>query len=352
MKSNISKILIGIIISVGIVLCAFSYASANPQMYVFSGYVTNKSPGGDWPTWDASGYPAISVGDWFVGSFFYSFDEEPNLVWPDGGYYDITNFYISTIIHFKNFYVQSNMGGLADMSSNRTQLQFYWPTDMASTKTIEGKILENVHTDDLRLFFNFSNSLVGNGFPKILDTSTFIDGVISLVWFNHESFYNGIGINCKIVSIKSVAAEEQAGPIDCTLDPKFKTTTMQKNVYYYTDRDYRITGGFFDWMNGRTMIQTPNDERFDKSDSGYMRFTNPVDWWVYVLFDSRSASIPDWLKGWELRGEKITTSLSSQPYLKVYRKQFPAGQCVNLGGNYGPGSSGETRSNYAVVYGK
>ncbi|MFZ0612312.1 MAG: hypothetical protein WAM73_08755 [Desulfobacterales bacterium] len=141
-------------------------------------------------------------------------------------------------------------------------------------------------------------------------------------------------------------------PIDCALNNKFEKTTMKLGEYYYTDRNYTITGGIPDWMAGRTMIQTPNDERFDKSDNGYMSFTNPVDWWVYVLFDSRSSSIPDWLKGWELRGEKIKTSLSSQPSMKLYRKQFDAGACVNLGGNYGPGSSGETRSNYAVVYGK
>jgi hypothetical protein len=127
---------------------------------------------------------------------------------------------------------------------------------------------------------------------------------------------------------------------------------MKLGEYYYTDRNYAITGGIPDWMAGRTMIRTPNDERFDKSDNGYISFTNPVDWWVYVLFDSRSSSTPDWLKGWELRGEKIKTSLSSQPYMKLYRKQFEAGACVNLGSNYGPGSSGETRSNYAVVYGK
>ena len=139
---------------------------------------------------------------------------------------------------------------------------------------------------------------------------------------------------------------------DCTLNTKFEETDIKVTAYYYTDRDYTITGGLPNWMLGRTLIQTPNDERLDASESGYVRFTNPVDWWVYVLFDSRASTIPNWLKGWELRGEKIITSLSSQPYLKVYRKQFAAGQCVDLGGNYGPGSSGETRSNYVVVYGK
>ncbi|WP_319405950.1 hypothetical protein [uncultured Desulfosarcina sp.] len=106
-------------------------------------------------------------------------------------------------------------------------------------------------------------------------------------------------------------------------------------------------------MLGRTLIQTPNDELKNSAASGYMRFTNPVSYWVYVLFDSRSSSIPNWLSSWELRSaDKITTSLSTQPYLKLYRKMFNAGACVDLGGNYGPGASNETRSNYMVVYGK
>ena len=143
-----------------------------------------------------------------------------------------------------------------------------------------------------------------------------------------------------------------SGSSGCTLNDKFKQTPMKVGASYYTDRNYTIEGGVQDWMIGRTLIRTPNDELSNTSSSGYVRFTNPVAWWVYVLFDSRSSTIPNWLKGWELRTDKITTSLSSQPYLKVYRKQFSAGQCVDLGGNYGSGSSIETRSNYVVLYGK
>ncbi|MBC2697903.1 MAG: hypothetical protein HF974_06075 [ANME-2 cluster archaeon] len=139
----------------------------------------------------------------------------------------------------------------------------------------------------------------------------------------------------------------------CLLDPKFGTGTVNVGASYYTDRSYTITGGVPSWMVGRTLIKTPNDERTNSAASGYVRFTNPVSWWVYVLFDSRSSSIPNWLNGWELRSQyQIQTSLGTQPYLKVYRKWFNANQCVDLGGNYGPGSSGEYRSNYAVVYGR
>ncbi len=139
----------------------------------------------------------------------------------------------------------------------------------------------------------------------------------------------------------------------CGLASKFDESTMAVGAYLYTDRNYFITGGVPDWMLGRALIQTPNDERNNKATSGYVSFTNPASHWVYVLFDSRSSSIPSWLSGWELRTDyKITTSLSSQPYLKVYRKIFNAGACVSLGGNYGPGASTQTRSNYVVVYGK
>jgi len=145
-----------------------------------------------------------------------------------------------------------------------------------------------------------------------------------------------------------------SSPGTCTLDGDFNTTSMIVGVSYYTDRSYTITDGIPDWMLGRTLIQTPNDEKYNNSTSGYIKFTAPVSWWVYVLFDSRSASVPDWLNGWEryTRYGDIETSLSTQPSMKLYRKMFDAGQCVDLGGNYGPGSSSEYRSNYAVVYGK
>ena len=148
--------------------------------------------------------------------------------------------------------------------------------------------------------------------------------------------------------------ELPGGPGDCILDSKFRLGSIRVGASLYTDRAYTITGGIPDWMVGRTLIQTPNDELNNNAASGYIRFTAPVSYWVYVLFDSRSASIPNWLSGWEryTKYPDIQTSLATQPGLKMYRKLFDAGQCVDLGGNYGPGASSETRSNYVVVYGQ
>ena len=141
----------------------------------------------------------------------------------------------------------------------------------------------------------------------------------------------------------------------CNLSSKFEQSTIRTGVAYYTDRSYIIKGGLPNWMVGRNLIETPNDDRLNNSASGYLRFSNPIDWYVYVLFDSRAANLPDWLDrdGWtEKSSYKITTSLNSQAYLQAWSKRFPAGACVDLGGNYGPGSSTENRSNFIVVYGK
>jgi len=355
MKSKNSKILICLIFVFGFVFLIFGSALAKPKMYVFSGYVTDKVGDDGWASWEQLGYPTISVGDWFVCSFFYSIDNEPDIIQEDSNntFYDTSNLFFNTTIQFKNVFVQNNYGAWAMIDSNRTKITYGF-FDSAYTKLsmVSSRSLSEATLDTHEFKFNLSKSIEGTGFPDSIDTSSFLSGEMKLEWLIDDVYLRQLDLKCKIISIKSVTAEEQGGPISCTLDPKFSTTTMQKNAYYYIDRDYRITGGFSDWMIGRTLIQTPNDERFDESDSGYVRFTNPVDWWVYVLFDSRSKSIPDWLKGWQLRSEKITTSLSTQPYMKLYRKQFAAGECVDLGGNYGPGSSKENRSNYAVVYGK
>ena len=144
------------------------------------------------------------------------------------------------------------------------------------------------------------------------------------------------------------------GVTGCNLNSKFEKSSIIVGAHYYTDRSYTITGGIPDFMLGRTLIQTPNAEKRNTSSSGYVTFTTPVSWWVYVLFDSRSASVPNWLSGWEryTKYDDIETSLATQPSMKMYRKMVNAGQCVSLGGNYGPGASSEYRSNYAVVYGK
>ena len=118
---------------------------------------------------------------------------------------------------------------------------------------------------------------------------------------------------------------------------------------YYTDRTYTLTSVPSNYL-GLDMIKTPNDERERTDPSGYVTFGMPAGGTVYVAIDGRASSVPDWLNGFSYTGNRIFTSLSTQPYLEVYSKTYTIGECVDLGGNFGPGSSSETRSNYIVFY--
>ena len=118
---------------------------------------------------------------------------------------------------------------------------------------------------------------------------------------------------------------------------------------YYTDRDYKLTNVPSDYL-GLSAIVIPNDDRNNTSSSGYLTFVMPDDGMVYVAYDSRAKSLPNWMSGFSATGDRIYTSLSSQPYLVVFEKWYAAGVTVNLGGNKATGFSGGTVSNYLVFY--
>ena len=134
----------------------------------------------------------------------------------------------------------------------------------------------------------------------------------------------------------------------CDLNSKFQEALLTNNMTYYTDRSYRLTSVPSKYV-GMEMIKTPNDDRNRTNASDYLTFEMPYDGTVYVAFDSRATSIPNWMSGFSYTGDRIYTSLSAQPYLKVYSKTYSSGACVNLGANKAPGFSGNTVSNYIVL---
>jgi hypothetical protein len=101
-------------------------------------------------------------------------------------------------------------------------------------------------------------------------------------------------------------------------------------------------------FEGLDTIITPNDDR-KRTDSGdYLTFEIPADGPVYLAFDRRATSLPNWMDGFAYTGSDINTSLSCQMYLEVYSKEYSAGDCVNFGANKAPGFSGGTVSDYMV----
>jgi hypothetical protein len=140
-----------------------------------------------------------------------------------------------------------------------------------------------------------------------------------------------------------------SGPPTCTLDSSFQETTLSNGIEYYTDRTYTMTSVPGSYV-GMDMIKTPNDDRNLTTASDYLTFELSSDAIVYVAYDSRATSLPNWMSGFSNTGDRIYTSLSSQPYLEVYSKAYYDGDCVKLGANKAPGFSGDTVSNYIVFY--
>ncbi|MCP5002578.1 MAG: hypothetical protein GY941_01300, partial [Planctomycetes bacterium] len=136
----------------------------------------------------------------------------------------------------------------------------------------------------------------------------------------------------------------------CPLDSKFVTDSISGGVSYYTDRTYTITdAGPF---SGMEMIKTPNDDKNNTMASDYLNYEPGNSGYLYVAYDRRASSPPNWLTSTftQIPCGTIHTSLSSQGWLDVYKRSVSFGECVSLGGNKGPGSSGDTVSNYIVLH--
>ncbi len=128
-------------------------------------------------------------------------------------------------------------------------------------------------------------------------------------------------------------------------------TSLASNIRYYTDRTYTLYDVPSEYI-GMTLIKTPNDDRNVTMPTGYMKFQLVDNATVYVAYDRRATSLPNWMSGFTYTGNNIYTSLASQAYLKIYSKAYQKDDYVDLGGNYAPGSSSEYRSNYVVFYGQ
>ena len=103
----------------------------------------------------------------------------------------------------------------------------------------------------------------------------------------------------------------------CEPDSKFSKSKVAVGQKYYTDRDYVIIAVPASYL-GMEMIMTPNDEQNLTQLNSYLNFAAPADGMVYIGYDSRAVVLPKWMNKFEFTGDVIKTSLSTQPYLKIY----------------------------------
>ncbi len=91
------------------------------------------------------------------------------------------------------------------------------------------------------------------------------------------------------------------------LSARFYEATLEVGLVYYTDRDYTLTSVLGPYV-GMEAIITPNNDYNRTDASDYLTFTMPYDGMVYVAFDSRATSLPDWASGFVDTGDSLLTS--------------------------------------------
>lgn len=118
---------------------------------------------------------------------------------------------------------------------------------------------------------------------------------------------------------------------------------LERGTEIYTDRQYVVTSVPSE-LKGQTFIRTPNNHKKVRADRA-LSFELNKKAEVYVAYDRRGSTLPDWLKGWQrVDGELVTSDLSRT----LYKKAFDAGAKVALGGNW-HGAANGAESNYNVI---
>ena len=110
----------------------------------------------------------------------------------------------------------------------------------------------------------------------------------------------------------------------------------------YTDRSYTYST-LPSMIAGSTYIQTANDDK-NANQASFLSFSVNQNVTVFVAYDSRASSLPNWLTSWTATGEILGTS---DVPLSLYSRSFSGGS-VSLGGNLAAGASG-AGSNYSIM---
>ena len=115
---------------------------------------------------------------------------------------------------------------------------------------------------------------------------------------------------------------------------------------YYSDRDYTITSMPAE-LEGTVGIITANDDKAQTSET-WITFTLTRATNVYVAYDKRASSRPDWMSSYTDTGLGLGVTDAGASPMNVFVKSFEAGEVV-LGANSAPGASGQG-TGYIVLF--
>ena len=126
----------------------------------------------------------------------------------------------------------------------------------------------------------------------------------------------------------------------------YKSADATLGTSIHTDRDYFITQ-LSSGLQGGTLIQTANDDkRLTISDHLDIEVCGPAT--VYVFYDHRATTLPNWLQSWETAGETLTsTDANGSPLIGYKTSVAQRGELV-LGGNM-QGDAAGALTGYTII---
>jgi len=133
--------------------------------------------------------------------------------------------------------------------------------------------------------------------------------------------------------------------LDNIVPANYQQNLLEAGDAYYIDRTYTLTSIPALLQNG-IWIMTANADKSNSSDS-YLSFTVDRNVTIYVAYDPRATSLPNWMGGFTDTGRTLGVTDPGTSFLRLYRKNYPNGT-VTLGGNRAAGASG-ANSNYLVI---
>ncbi|PKV62778.1 malectin domain-containing carbohydrate-binding protein [Pontibacter ramchanderi] len=150
--------------------------------------------------------------------------------------------------------------------------------------------------------------------------------------------------------LKNLATSYQTSPalisnISTGSGKAYTTTGLVIGAKTYVDRTYQVTS-LPSILSGSFILQTANDDKQNTSTS-FLSFDLSQSSTVYVAYDPRATSLPNWLSGWQKLSDRIGFNDPKISHMDLYSKTFPAGK-VSLGGNLASPASG-SQTNYFVV---
>lgn len=98
----------------------------------------------------------------------------------------------------------------------------------------------------------------------------------------------------------------------------YKVSKLSNGSKIYSDRAFQITS-VPSYLKGASFIQTPMDDKKEAENYELTTFIKKAAV-VYVAYDPRGKTLPEWLSDWHKTGDRIGTSDPKMQSLQVYSK--------------------------------